>query len=337
MGFFDDVGDFISDVADTAAGVVEDVVNAVEEVVTDVVETVGNAVEDAATAVGDFLSGVPLIGGLLSGFFRWLGTAISAIFDLVGAVIKGVLGIISGVVAGLIRVIIGGIGGLIEWDASVFIKGIGDITSGVGGAVVLILGKFLGAVQAIFFLQWGERRLTDAERELLERVYRGSVALYNVRIIEGFAGLYSLNDRPFTLGNTIYMKDTNPTSRPEVLVHECGHVWQYQNLGARYTTNALWAQWTIDDAYDWESEISGGITRWEDLNPEAQCEFLEDLFLGGNVIRGPNPPEPGIFYKDEPIGNDVVFVKGGVDHTSFAREGVDFLRGAWAWRLSNLF
>lgn len=336
MGFFDDVGDWVSGAADTVAGVVEDAVNAVEEVVTDVVETVGNAAEDGLSAVGDWLSGIPVVGGLIGGFFHWVGDIVSAVFDLVGAIVKGVLGIVGGVLAGLIRVVVGGIGGLIEWDASVFLEGIGDITSSVAGAVVLILGKFVGAIQAILFLQWGERALTDDERAILERVYRGSVALYNVRIIEGFAGLFSVNDREFTLGNTIYMKDTDPAMNPEILVHECGHVWQYQNLGARYTTDALWAQATEDSAYDWAAEVAAGATAWAELNAEAQCELLEDIYLHGRVVpRGPTGN--GVFYKDDPVGTDVEFIFQATDHTVFARDAVQYVRDAFAWRLSALF
>lgn len=330
MGFFDDIGDAISGAADAVAGAVEDVVNAVEEVVTDVVETVGNAVEDGLSAVGDFLSGIPVIGGILSGFFHWVGDVVSAVFDLVAAVIKGVLGIVAGVVAGVVRIVGGGIGGLLSWDAAVFVKGVGDIVSGVAGAVVLILGKFTGAIQAILLLQWGERPLTQHEHSILWRVFRGSVALYNVRVIEGFAGLFSINSRPFTLGNTIYMKDTDPATNPHVLVHECTHVWQYQNLGARYTTDALWAQSTVQgDAYDWEAEIARGRLRWEEFNAEAQGKFMEDLYRRGSVV-GATPTRDGEFYNDDPTGPNVRFMIGRTDHTPLARETVAYVRGARA-------
>lgn len=336
MGFFDDIGNAISDAADAVADVVEDVVNAVEEVVTDVVETVGSGIEDGLSAVGDFLSGIPVVGGIVGGFFHWVGDFVSAAFDLVGAIVKGVLGIVGGVIAGVIRIVFGGIGGLLAWDATVFVKGWGDIFSSIAGGVVLILGKALSLIQAIFFLQWGERPLTKNERTILERVFRQSVALYNVRVIEGFAGLFSINSRPFTLGNTIYMKDTDPATNPAVLVHECTHAWQYQNLGARYTSDAIWAQWTADNAYDWEGEIGAGKTHWWDFNGEAQGAFMENLYLQGRVV-GTTATGNGEFYNDDPVGSNVEFMIGRRDHTPLAVETVAHVRGAFAWRLSGLF
>jgi hypothetical protein len=46
-----------------------------------------------------------------------------------------------------------------------------------------------------FGLQWGKRSLNKEEMEMLFRVFRNSIALCNVRVIEGFAGIYSITDR----------------------------------------------------------------------------------------------------------------------------------------------
>jgi hypothetical protein len=192
---------------------------------------IGDAVSDAADAVGDALSGIPVVGGALNAVFHWVGDVVSGVTDFVGAVIKGVSGIVGGVICGSIRVIGGGIGGLLNGDSSVFVKGLIDIGSGIAGSFLTTTGKFIGLVQSIIPLQWGKRPLTEKENEILRRVFRRSVALYNVRIIEGSAGIFSINDYPFTLGNTIYLKDYDPAANPEALVHECAHVWQYQNNG----------------------------------------------------------------------------------------------------------
>lgn len=332
---FEDIGTGISDAANAVALVVEDVVNAVEEAVADVLETVGNFIEDVLTAFGDWLGGLPVFGGILRGSFHWIGDVISGAFDLAAAIVKGVLGIVAGIVAGVLRVIGGGIGGLLAWDGRPFVKGSGDILSGIFGAVVVIGGKAIAVIQQIIPLQWGERALTDEEREVLERVFRRSVALYNVRIIEGFAGLFSLNDRPFTLGNTIYMKDRDPAAEPGLLIHECVHVWQYQNIGTRYASDALAAQWFTTDEYDWEREIGRGNSRWVDFNREAQGKFFEDLYDEGRKMGMPPTTGDGVFFEDDPIGGDVEFLRGS-DHTPLGREAVAHVRGAWAWRLSIL-
>ena len=51
-----------------------------------------------------------------------------------------------------------------------------------------------------------------------------------------------MNNRSFTLGNTISIKGDDPAINLDTLVHECTHVWQFQNAGVRYATDALWAQ-----------------------------------------------------------------------------------------------
>ncbi len=167
--------------------------------------------------------------------------------------------------------------------------------AGIAGAVIMVGGKVVAFVQAVLGMQW-PRPLTDDEQAYLSTVYADSVDLAVVRVVPGFAGLFSLNRRPFTLGNTIYLKRAGGRS---TLVHECAHVWQYQHLGGRYTFDALWAQATVKpDAYRWADELSRGRRHWRDFNREAQAQFLEELAAAG-LER---------------------FVVAGVDHTELARE-----------------
>ena len=347
MGFWDDVsnavssvGNAISDAAEAVGDAVNTVVNAVGDAVSDVVEAVGNAISDGLEAVGGLLSGIPVVGGVLGGIFHWLGNVVASVTDLVGAVIKGVTTIVGGVLSGVIKIIGGGIGGLLAWNGRVFVEGWGDILSGIAGAVIGIVGKAIGVIQTIFGLQWGKRSLTRAEKDMLMQVFRNSVALYNVRVVDGFAGLYSLNDRPFTLGNTIYMKDTmanTPAEYNHTLVHECTHVWQYQNLGYMYTMQALWAQWTLPgQGYSWQDELARGHSRWQDFDREAEAAFIEDVWQRGT--RGkPVVTGNGVFYTDDPIGADVTFTDNTTDRTQLAKDSIAYLRGFTAIRLTNLF
>jgi hypothetical protein len=334
VGFLRDLGGGISQASNAVADVVGAVVNAVGEVVSDVIETVGTAIRNGFEAAGDLLGRIPGAGPVIRFLLHWLGTVVLTAFDLIGTAVQCVFDLVGGIVAGGIRLTGGGIGGLMAWDGRMFVKGFGDIVSSFAGAVLVILGKAVAFVQAVFFVQLGERALTEAERDLLRHVFGGSVALYNVRVVQGFAGLFSTNDRPFTLGNTIYLKDVNPAVEPDTLVHECTHVWQFQNVGTRYTTDALWAQATIEgQGYVWENESARGLLRWQDFNKEAQAAFLQDLWQNG-TLRGEPTTGQGVFYQDDPIGDDVQFVKGKVDHTSLALESVAYVRGAIAWRLS---
>ena len=46
------------------------------------------------------------------------------------------------------------------------------------------------------------------------------------------------------------------------------YVWQYQNIGARYSSDALYAQAFVDDEYSWEAEVNRGNENWADFNKE---------------------------------------------------------------------
>ena len=179
------------------------------------------------------------------------------------------LGLAGGIVAGIIQMI----GGIWSLDWPLIRKALLGMAASAAGFFLVFGGSLLGLLQSIVPLQWGKRRLSKQEEIILRRVYRRSVALRNVRIIEGFAGVFSLNADPFTLGNIIYVKDHDLSKEPALLVHECAHVWQYQHRGARYSADAVGAQWSLgDDAYDWEKELNAGVTRWQDFNGEAEAE-----------------------------------------------------------------
>lgn len=348
MGLWDDFTDTVSDAADAVADVAEDVadgaaavVNAVGEVVSDAAETVGNAVEDGANAVGGWLadaaSNIPGVGeGLATGIravFGWVGAVVSGIFDVVGAAVKAVTGIVAGVVQGVIKII----GGIITLRGGLIVDGILDIVSGVLGSLLVLLGKTWALIQAVFHLQAFERPLTREEIALLTRVFKESVAFYNVRIVEGWSGLYGTNERPFTLGNTIYMKDRAVTA--DLLVHEVTHVWQYQHTGSRYATDAIGAQWFVEDEYSWQVEIDRGNTAWVDMNKEAQAAFIEDIWVFGKRLNASGAVEAtgnGAFYDAD--GKDTFGqFDFGIDHTDRANVAVAVVRGWPAIRISNFW
>jgi hypothetical protein len=332
------IGSGIARGSDAVAGAVEAVVGAVAQAVSDVVETIGTVSRNGLDAVAGFAGRPAGIGPVLKFVVHWLASVVSAVFELGATAVQAFVDLVAGVVAGVIRLVFGGIGGLLAWDARVARRGLGDLASSIAGSVVLLAGKALALVQAVVFMQRGERALTDAERTMLKQVFRGSVALYNVRLVEGFAGLFSANPRPFTLGNTIYMKGDDPALNLDTVVHECTHVWQFQNVGVRYATDALWAQATISGQgeYVWEDEPTRGNTLWQDFNREAQAQLVQDMWKYGGQTAG-SAPGSGAFYTDNPVGPTVSFVKNGIDHTPVAVQCATRLRKATAWRLSNLF
>ena len=252
--------------------------DAIEDFVNDVGDAAGNAVEAAGNGIKDFLNWV---GGKVGGkpIFSWLGGAIKGVFSVVGAGIKGVLGIAGGILGGGIKVV----GGILTGRGSLILEGLWDIGSPTLGMIIVVSGKVVSMLQSIFYLQGFERPLTDHEKLQLERVFKDSLNYYVIRIIEGHAGLFGLSSRAFTLGNTLYMK--TKTFPIDLLVHETTHVWQYQQTGDRYASDALTAQWFVSDAYDWEKEITvRSKVQWTEFNNEAQAEFFEDLWKSG-VLR----------------------------------------------------
>jgi hypothetical protein len=81
------------------------------------------------------------------------------------------------------------------------------------------------------------RPLTPTERAILDDIYQTSVDAGRVRIVEA----HILN-APTTLGNQIrvpYGWSFDNTRRP-VLVHEFGHIWQYQTQGTGYITDSVY-------------------------------------------------------------------------------------------------
>lgn len=254
---------------------------------------------------------------------RWLGGVISAALGVVGGVVKGVQGFVAGAITGIIRIS----RGALAWDGARVLDGLWDIGSPLSGGVLLILGKLVGLIQTILPIEHG-RALTAAEVALLKRIFRQSVAFDSVRLVEGWT-LFSITDRPFTLGDTIYLKDRDVSPEPELLVHECTHVWQYEHEGARYISDALTAQWFEDDAYRWENEITHGHARWAGFNKEAQAQFLQDIYTHGELVSGEtvSGPGAGVFYDADGVRTFGRLVYRGVDHTERANDAVSVVRG----------
>lgn len=329
------VADVVEDVADVVTDVVEEIVDAV----TDAVESVGNALEDAIGWVADQAKKIPGVGGFLGEVFDWLGRSISSAFDFIAGVIKGVAAIATGIISGVIKIV----GGILTLNWPLIKAGLIDIGAGILGGVVMILARFVDLVQTVsYFLQPNERALTSTEQAMLKRIFENSLALYNIKIVEGFAGLFSINSRPFVIGDTIYLKNNNVVTHPELLVHECIHVWQYQHFGASYVGNALGAQWFVDDYYNWRKEIDRGHVDWVDFNKESQGQFHQHLYPFGELlvdVHGTVTPEvgDGVFYDAESRKLPNRFEYDDDDHTNRANDSVKAIRSRISYRISQFF
>ena len=308
MGFFEDVGNFFSAVGDAIAGgaeaageVVETGANAAGEFVADIIETGGNALQDGLNALGDWAGGIPFVGGLLEGTAAWLGGIIAGATNFIGAVVKAITGIIGGVIGGLIKVI----GGLITFHWDLVLQGLIDMATTILGALIAIGGTLLSLGQRLVPFINQDRALTKEEKDILRLVFKRSLALYNIRIKSNSGAPTS----HFTLNNTIYSNVPDLDIPQHTLVHECVHVWQYQNLGSRYLAEALGAQWiygrsagtcVAGDAYDWIGEVNRGNTPWEKFNREAQAQLITEIWTDGTMTnQGMTSTAKGAFFTKE--------------------------------------
>lgn len=145
-------------------------------------------------------------------------------------------------------------------------------------AFLLVAGRTVSAVQTLLGAEPVGRELSQTEITKLRRVYGDSIDYSRVRLKEGDAGLFSRTQRAFTLGDTIYVPPNNldgQTGRvgTNLLVHEMAHVWQHQNGGTDYMSEALWAQ-NFGDGYKFERGLLEGRA-FRELNPEQQAEMLQ--------------------------------------------------------------
>jgi len=157
---------------------------------------------------------------------------------------------------------------------------LGGIVGALGGAA---LGGWIGDRQSS-----QARKLSQAEKDYARVIYRNSVDLDAVELRRG--SVLSSGDTPRTVGNTInlpdsyFVGDTLELAQNSLLVviHELGHVWQYQHGGYAYIPSSLLPQAAAalhgqsrNVAYDWRSADSNHIP-WEEWNAEQQAECISD-------------------------------------------------------------
>ncbi|WP_223258396.1 eCIS core domain-containing protein [Thermogemmatispora tikiterensis] len=177
--------------------------------------------------------------------------------------------------------VLGGIGGAVVGAVGGFFVG------GPAGAVIGGVAGLLGGAAAGDRLSQQRRSLTPDEIAYAREIYADSLD-YSAITITKHSILSSGASR--TVGNTINLEDVyydgdtlnlTPEGRL-ILIHEMGHVWQYQHGGLAYIPESLIAQirgavggGSRNAAYDWRAAIQAG-TPWEEWNPEQQAEAIED-------------------------------------------------------------
>lgn len=138
------------------------------------------------------------------------------------------------------------------------------------------------------------RHLTVGEIGYAEEIFWGTLDYRAIKITRNWKPSIGAAR---TLGNTIHMNTDDgdfeqddfgrwtlelTQSGLNTLVHEMTHVWQYQNGGLNYATDALLAQGAAfvktgsrDGAYDWR-ESAKSRRSWDSLNPEQQAQCVQE-------------------------------------------------------------
>ncbi|MDR8391686.1 DUF4157 domain-containing protein [Aliifodinibius sp. S!AR15-10] len=315
MGSWDNVRRWLEDLANTIGGGLNDTSDAVANIP----ESTGVGIHSLFNWIGERLR-IQLL-------FSWLGNSVRGIFSLIAAVIKGLLSISAGIAEGTIKFL----AGILTGRLSMVKESLSGIWSPIAGTIIVVLGKSLAFAQSVLYLQDIERPLSEREKAVLKKVFNRSLNYYVIGIIEGRSGIFGLSDRAFTLGNTIYMKRADFSD--DLLVHEATHAWQYEQIGPRYTSDALTAQWFVEDAYNWQLEVNErGKENWSLLNAEAQAEFLEDLWKYGEIrdnagtrVKWGN----GSFFDADGEQHIGYFQVNGTNYLNLAIDAVKRVRNNW--------
>lgn len=306
-----------------------------------------NAFKGAANAVEGFFNylgnaigtGIESIGDAVSSrlyseektckakLARWFGRAFRLGSAVLGALIKAPFGIIGGTAGGALKMF----GALLTLKPSLFLEGLWDVFSPIFGTLIVVGGSTIALLQAVFipylFSEF-ERHPTDKESGKIQQVFKDSMNYGVIRIITGCTGLFDFNDRPFVIGNTIFMKRRK--IKDGLLIHETTHVWQYQHIGIRYASDALKAQCFVSDAYCWEKEIDEqGKIDWSDFNKEAQAEFFKHIWIYGKLRDSAGtiyPETDGCFYNADGENTLGYFEINDKDYTGIAAKAVNKIR-----------
>ena len=129
------------------------------------------------------------------------------------------------------------------------------------------------------WLKWGTRPLTKQELEWARPIFGDSIDYNRVRVDQHAAIMCKSQQICYV---SFYTVNSWGEMRPEILIHELVHIWQFTHYGSTYIPLALLAQRSLS-GYDYGGIISleetklknGGL---EHYNLEQQAEIIADYF-----------------------------------------------------------
>mmetsp|Transcript_28582 Transcript_28582/g.53580 ORF Transcript_28582/g.53580 Transcript_28582/m.53580 type:complete len:365 (-) Transcript_28582:523-1617(-) len=336
----------------SVSSIVERVALAMEQAAdfsADLIEGIGSILEDFLVSVAneDALKDVSWV----KPFLFYLGRCACAWFVLGSAIVKSGTSIATGLLQGWVGIFLG----VISLDKARVRGGMGSIAAGIIGAVTLYVGCLISFLQTCaWVLQPRHRALNPKERKILEVVFRRSLAMPNVRVVEGHAGVFTAivgrgDHNAFGLGDTIFANDNELSS--DQLIRACIGVWRYQHYGAGCLGSHLLERLLAGGQHGWQKQIdSEGKKDWMMLSEGAKACFHEDVYDYGELLNGKgaagqqerkegeeeNKAGDGVFYGVDRAGptSKNRFVWQGKDYTEFANNSVDTIRRMVSRRIS---
>lgn len=165
-------------------------------------------------------------------------------------------------------------------------------------------GRWVSGLQTWLGLEPVGCRLGAKQIAELYKVFGDSIDYERVRLKVGRLGLLSWAGRAFVLGHTLYFPRDIPPSASgalqlpmHLLVHELGHVWQYQNGGTDYVCETLWPRW-FGHGFDWREALDEGWG-WRELDPDQQVRLLQVVYARSRFFE-----DPDARFVDEETGAD---------------------------------
>lgn len=240
----------------------------------------------------------------------------------------------------LLGTILGGAAGLLGGIA------LGALAGGVGGAIIGgVAGLFLGGAIGNSATT-RSRPLSGEEVTYASEIYAESLEYGEIEITRG--SVFAVGAAR-TIANTIHLEsrhfvgDTLELS-PEgriVLIHEMGHVWQYQNAGLAYIPKSLYVQakaWLgggdRNAAYDWKT-AHNAKTPWSQWNPEQQAAAIErynELLREARALDSAGRTDPAVLHELSILLPYIELVRRGEGAPTFepAPDPGSLLRGSGA-------
>lgn len=138
-GFFDAVGDAVSNVASSVGNAVQSTANTISDGINDAVDTVTDGVESTVDSITDSVKDIPVLGPIVSGTSEAVGFVVNGVVNGVGTVLNTGTQIISGTV-NLVTGNFGNVGQSLSNMGDSFADFFDDAFNGLGGMVNHVFG-----------------------------------------------------------------------------------------------------------------------------------------------------------------------------------------------------